>query len=248
MTIPYRRRHAVRHCWAIVLLLAPALHAQADKPGKGMFLVAGRQLQDPNFARSVVLLVDYGEHGAAGVIVNRPTEARLADLLPEIPGAEQMAGRVFLGGPVSPDGVLVLMRADSAPEAARPVFDDVYVSSSREILERLARDGGTFRVYAGFAGWAPGQLDWELRQGGWSLWPADVETVFDEQPDEVWRKLERRANSPLASAPVSGALPGIACVPRTRAPTPSSGWPPAHASPVSPASCTSTGVRSGATS
>ncbi len=189
--------------WLIALLLAPALSALADdRPAKGMFLVAGPELQDPNFARSVVLLVDYGEHGAAGVIVNRRTEARLGDLLPETPGAEQVAGRVFLGGPVSPDGVLVLLRAEEAPEAARPVFDDVYVSSSREILERLVRDGGTFRIFAGYAGWAPGQLDFELRQGGWSVLPADVETVFDEEPEDVWRKMLRRARSPLASIPL----------------------------------------------
>ena len=198
----------MRYLWpAIVLLLGPVLPALAeDRPAKGMFLVADRELQDPNFARSVVLLVDYGEHGAAGVIVNRRTDARLVDLLPETPGAEQVAGRVFLGGPVSPEGVLVLLRAEEPPEAARPVFDDVYVSSSREILEDLVRDGATFRVFVGYAGWAPGQLDWELRQGGWSVLPADVETVFDEAPEDVWRKMMRRATSPLASAPSKPSL------------------------------------------
>ncbi len=183
---------------ALALLAAPL---PAEEPAKGMFLVADRDLQDPNFARGVVLLIDYGEHGAAGVIVNRRTEALLADLLPEIEDAEQSVGRVFLGGPVAPDGVLVLMRAEATPEASRPVFDDVYVSGDRQVLESLARDGGEFRVYAGHAGWAPGQLDWEIRQGGWSLVPADVETVFDDQPDEVWRKMSRRATSSIAAIP-----------------------------------------------
>ncbi len=190
------------HLWLTAVLLLVALPALAeDKPARGMFLVADRQLSDPNFARSVVLLVDYGEHGAAGLIVNRRTEALLADLLPDLEGAADVAGRVFLGGPVSPEGVLVLLRAEETPEAARPVFDDVHVTSSREILERQVESGGTFRGFAGHAGWAPGQLDWELRQGGWFLLPADVETVFDEEPEDVWRKLIRRADSPLASAP-----------------------------------------------
>ncbi len=195
----------VRHAPAIVLILVaglPAMPAPAsEKPAAGMFLVAGRELQDPNFARSVVLLIDYSEHGAAGVIVNRRTEARLADLLPEIEGTEQQAGKVFLGGPVAPEGILVLMRGDAAPEASRPVFDDVYASASREVLEGQVKGGGIFRVYVGHAGWAPGQLDWELRQGGWHLLPADAETVFDEAPEDVWRKMMRRANSLLARLP-----------------------------------------------
>ncbi len=193
----------MRPSWpAIALLVASALPALAgDKPAQGMFLVADRGLRDPNFARSVVLLIDYGEHGAAGVIVNRRTEARLADLLPEIEGGEEVAGRVFLGGPVKPEGMLVLVRSDTAPEEARPVFDDVYVSSDRELLERLVQAGATYRVYAGHAGWAPGQLDWELRRGGWFLLPADVEAVFDDEPDEVWRKMMRRVSSPVAWLP-----------------------------------------------
>ncbi len=192
-----------------VALAFQASPLPADKPARGMFLVADRDLQDPNFDRSVVLLIDYGEHGAAGVIVNRPAQASFADLLPEIEGAEQSAGKVFLGGPVAPSGVLVLMRAGSPPEASRPVFDDVHISASREILERLVRDGGTFRIYAGHAGWAPGQLDWEIRQGGWALLPADVETVFDDQPEDVWRKMRRRATSPIAAVPARPSRPPL---------------------------------------
>ncbi len=166
-----------------------------------MFLVAGRELSDPNFARSVVLLIDYSENGAVGVIVNRPTEARLDDLLQEVEGAERHEGKVYLGGPVLPQGVLMLMRADSAPEEAQAVFGDLYASADRELIERMVREDGTFRLYVGHAGWAPGQLDFEIERGGWSLMPADVETVFDDAPEEVWRKMLRRATSPLASLP-----------------------------------------------
>ncbi len=181
-----------------LLLTAGDLGAQPIRPAKGKFLVARPDLLDPNFAHTVVLLFDYGEHGAAGVIVNRPTEALLQDLLPETEGAGQVAGKVYLGGPVLPQGVLVLMRAASAPEEARAVFDDVYVSADRDLLDRLAKDGGTFRVYAGYAGWGPGQLDWEIRKGGWALVPADAEAVFGDDPMAVWRKMLRRATSPLA--------------------------------------------------
>ncbi len=183
---------------ALALPSGHRLSGQHPRPAAGMFLVAQPDLQDPNFAHSVVLLFDYGEHGAAGVIVNRPTEALLQDLLPETEGAGQVAGKVYLGGPVLPQGVLVLMRAASAPEEARAVFDDVYVSADRDLLDRLAKDGGTFRVYAGYAGWGPGQLDWEIRKGGWALVPADAEAVFGDDPMAVWRKMLRRATSPLA--------------------------------------------------
>ncbi len=192
----------------LFFLVALVLHAAplpAEKPARGMFLVADRDLRDPSFSRSVVLLIDYGDHGAAGLIVNRHTEALLGDLLPEVEAGQQLADRVFLGGPVMPDGVLVLLRADSAPDASRPVFDNVYVTASREVLDGLAREGGDFRVYAGHAGWAPGQLDWEIRQGGWALVRADAEIVFDDQPEEVWRKMQRRANSPIAAIPLSEA-------------------------------------------
>ncbi len=196
------------HLILLVLLALPPgcrLAAQPPRPAAGMFLVAQPDLRDPNFAHSVVLLFDHGEHGAAGVIVNRPTEARLDDLLPEVEGAAGLAGKVYLGGPVLPEGVLVLMRAGSAPEGAREVFDDVYVSADRELLARLVQGGGVFRVYAGYAGWAAGQLEWEIRQGGWALVPADAEAVFGDDPQAVWRKMLRRATSPLASLPPSAA-------------------------------------------
>ncbi len=200
-----RRRQRIARIVALLAALAVlAAPAAGERPARGMFLVAEPDLLDPNFARSVVLLIDYGENGAAGVIVNRRTEARLVDLLPDIEDTEGAAGRVFLGGPVSPEGVLVLLRADAAPEASRPVFDDVYVSASRDVLERLVKGGGTFRVYAGHAGWAPGQLDWEIRQGGWALVPADVDALFDDEPDEVWSRMLKWATSPLAALPPAG--------------------------------------------
>ena len=177
--------------------------AASERPARGMFLVAEPDLRDPNFARSVVLLIDYGEHGANGVIVNRRTEARLTDLLPEIEEKKGAEGRVFLGGPVSPEGVLVLLRSGEPPEGSQPVFADVYASARRDLLEQLIQGGGTFRVYAGHAGWAPGQLDWEILRGGWALVPADADAVFDEEPNEVWNRMREWATSPLVSMPGS---------------------------------------------
>ena len=178
------------------------LPAQLDeKPAAGMFLVAGRDLQDPNFRHTVVLLVDYGRHGAAGVIVNRPSDKRLGELLPEIEGIADRPETVYEGGPVSPRGTLVLLRSETEPEDSQAVFDDVYVTSSRAQLERLLGGKEQFRVYAGYAGWTSGQLDWEIAQGGWWLLPADVGTVFGDAPEEDWRRLVRATSSPLAGDP-----------------------------------------------
>ncbi len=199
-----RAIHSIVLPFVLALLCVIPLSGQQPRPAAGMFLVALPELQDPNFAHSVVLLFDYGEHGAAGVIVNRPTEARLEDLLPDVEGGDRPVGSVYLGGPVLPQGVLVLMRAASAPEEAREVFDDVYVSADRDLLDRLVKGDGTFRVYAGYAGWGAGQLDWEIRRGSWALVPADVEAVFGDDPEAVWRKMLRRATSPLASLPPAG--------------------------------------------
>lgn len=185
---------------AMVTPRAAGLPSRSDlleKPAKGMFLVAGRDLKDPNFARTVVLLVGYGEEGAVGVIVNRPSTARLPDLLPEVEAADELPP-VYLGGPVAPAQMLMLVRSSSQPEEADAVFEDIYVSSSRTLLERLASEGGAdLRVYAGYAGWAPGQLDWEIERGGWWLIPADAESIFDRDPDDVWPQLIRRTSSPL---------------------------------------------------
>ncbi len=168
------------------------------KLSKGKFLVASRQLKDPNFSETVVLLLEYDQLGAMGVVINRPTEVRLSAVLPDMEGLRDLKDTLYLGGPVGKNQMLLLIRSGSQPEDSRRVFDDLYVSSSRLLLERLLENsdpGKTFRLYAGYAGWSPGQLDREVVRGGWHVLRADVASVFEKAPAEVWPELIHRSSA-----------------------------------------------------
>jgi putative transcriptional regulator len=163
----------------------------------GKFLVATRKLKDPGFSKTVVFLIDYEKQGAMGLVINRPSEVRLAALLPDLKGFEHPTEKVFLGGPVAMSQIRLLIRSKRKPEDSYGVFEDVYMSSSREELKRLIKDGKLetrFRVYAGYAGWAPGQLDREVSMGHWHILPADADIIFHEEPTEIWREMIRRAS------------------------------------------------------
>jgi putative transcriptional regulator len=176
---------------------------------KGRFLVASRDLRDPNFSKTVVLLLDYNEMGALGLIINRPTELSISQALPDVEGLDNRKENVWVGGPVATLDMLMLVRAGDRPEESDAVFDDVYVSGSSELLARLVdseEGGGTFRIYVGHAGWAPRQLDAEVARGGWEVLPGDADMVFDESPAEVWPDLSERGSVKwaLLKSPVEG--------------------------------------------
>ena len=165
---------------------------------KGKFLVASRRLGDPNFAETVVLLIDYNQKGALGVVINRPADEQLSTLLPNVEGLRQRADPIFLGGPVGRNQLLILARSPSQPEESLPVFEDVYTIAGQTVLERLIHDVGAnvkFRAYIGYAGWGAGQLDFEMSRGGWHVVPADTATVFDKPPSEIWPDLIRRGEA-----------------------------------------------------
>ena len=164
------------------------------RPRRGMFLLAAPRLADPTFARTVVLLLEYDETGALGLVVNRPTRLLLRDALPApLPGS---GGRiVFSGGPVEHRRLIALLRSPDAVEDAQHVFGDVYASGSIDALRRmLERDASAADVHAylGYAGWSPGQLDAELARGDWIVTPADAASIFDTPPADVWHDLMRR--------------------------------------------------------
>jgi putative transcriptional regulator len=164
---------------------------------KGKFLVASRRLGDPNFAETVVLLIEYGQTGAMGVVINRPTEAQLSTLLPEVKGL-QRTDAVYLGGPVGRSQMIILVRSRNQPKESLQVFADVYTISGRTALQHLIDEAGTsaqFRAYLGYAGWGPGQLAMEVSQGGWYILPADAATMFDKAAAEMWPELIRRSEA-----------------------------------------------------
>jgi putative transcriptional regulator len=171
---------------------APDARPPGYGPARGMFLVASRDLVDPNFSESVVLLLEYDAKGALGLIVNRPTKVPLTNLLPEVDELRERADIVYVGGPVSKNRIVLLMRSDRHPQGSGRVFADTYVSSSMTTLRQVvstAGESGTFHAYVGYAGWGPGQLDQELSRGDWFLSPADESLLFDRDAEEIWPEL-----------------------------------------------------------
>lgn len=168
------------------------------RPLKGRFLIASRQLLDPHFAKTVVLLLEYNKQGAMGLIINRPSEMKLSTVLPEIEGLRQRPDTIYLGGPVAKTQLLLLIRTSRPPEGSRQVFKDIHLSSSQEVIQRMIKNPEgeeRFRVYAGYAGWAPNQLDNEIASGGWHVLSADAETVFDKSASEIWPDLIHRSSA-----------------------------------------------------
>lgn len=177
-----------------VTLRSPGRFRSEAGLAKGKFLVAGRDLKDPNFSETVVLLIDYNRQGAMGLVINRPTELKLSTILPEIEGLQQRTNTVYIGGPVARSDMFLLIRSGSQLEGSRRVFEDIYVSSSLPLLHRMIEEadvGVRFRAYAGHAGWAPEQLDREVSRGDWYVLRADAETIFDMAPSEIWPELIR---------------------------------------------------------
>ncbi len=190
-----------------VSLLATIPFQPEPGPSKGKFLVASRNLRDPTFSETVVLLTEYNRHGALGLIINRPTEVKLSKVLPEVKGLEARPDILYIGGPVAQRQMSLLIRSTSQPEGAHRVLKNIYVSSSLTVLQRMIDDdakGERFRAYAGYAGWAPGQLDRELSRGGWHVLQADAETVFDKKPSEIWPELIRRGSAQWVKLHVPG--------------------------------------------
>ena len=195
---------------ACLLALAPGAIAQQtglDSLAAGRFLVAEEQVLDPSFARSVVLLIAYGPDGAMGVIVNRPAAVTLAEVLPSLPSLAERSDRIYFGGPVERDALLLLVRSDEPPDELEPVFGDVYAGSSARTLARLigaGYDERRLRGYAGYAGWGPGQLDNEVARGDWSIVPAAASQIFDPNPDGLWKRLIERRRLRFARLGPSG--------------------------------------------
>ena len=165
---------------------------------RGKFLVASKELRDPHFFETVVLLLEYDSKGAMGLVINRPTTVKLSKVLPDIEGLQKRSDTIYLGGPVAKNQLMLLIRTSTPPEGSRLVFKDIYLSSSQEIIEKMVDNPDTperFRVYAGYAGWAPGQLDHEVSRGGWHILQADQESVFDKTPSEIWPELIRRSSA-----------------------------------------------------
>lgn len=171
------------------------------------FLVAAPPLGDPNFDRSVVLVAAHGEEGAFGWIINGREVMSLSELLVQADVSKsprEIAGSVRVGGPVSPEQVWLVYREQHRFRDIDEQFDvgpGVVACASRRVLEAMAEGDAPPSILGlvGYAGWAPGQLENEIRVGAWLPVDLDVTLLFDEPRDTLWqRAYERAGTTPIA--------------------------------------------------
>ncbi len=184
-------RNAAGALCALLLLFATSWPTSAGdaKPLTAILLVARAQLPDPNFADSVVLVMNNLGPAPVGVIINRPTQIAVSELFPDLKRLAEMPDKVYFGGPVEIRSVWFLFRATTRPEHAIEACDGIYISASRELLlQLLGRDKPMdgLRIFIGHSGWAPGQLEAEIARRDWTLERAKSEAIFSGQPEHPW--------------------------------------------------------------
>ena len=151
------------------------------------FLIAVPQMEDANFSRSVVLMVEHGPDGAMGIVFNRPSEVTLAEVgRSHGVDVHPTAGTAFVGGPVQRDRGFILHRRADVPDSVQ-VSDGIYLSVSSDSLKPLLEGNpAEYRLCLGYAGWGPGQLEREVMVGSWLTGSASAKRVFETPPGRVW--------------------------------------------------------------
>lgn len=171
------------------LLVAALARCQGISVGK--LLVASGKSHDADFAKTVILLVRHDQQATIGLFVNRPLNIPLSEVYPDLKGAQL---KLYAGGPVTV-GIRALYRSRAKPAGAVTILNDVCMISTKTVLAKMTAaepPSSVFRVYAGFTGWSPGQLQDEVARGLWHIFPGDAAIVFDPHPETVWSRLANR--------------------------------------------------------
>jgi len=158
---------------------------------KGHLLISSGGLFDPNFRHTVVLVGEHGAEGAVGVVINRPLDMTVAETVPPLAELVPEGEALYEGGPVQPTSPVLLAQVSEPYSPDVRIFGRIGFLTgevTRDVGETLARA----RVYAGYSGWAPGQLEAELAEDSWIVDPAREEDVFDEDPETLWSRVLRR--------------------------------------------------------
>ena len=166
----------------------------------GRLLVATPELTDDLFARSVILVLQHDEETAEGVVLNRPLDASIDDVLPGWQEGATEPARVFQGGPVQLDSAIGLVGVpgdSSPPPGVKRLFGAIALVDLDAPQEIVRPEVSALRIFAGYSGWSAEQLADERRAGGWYVVEAELGDVFDGDPATLWRRVLRRQEGPL---------------------------------------------------
>jgi putative transcriptional regulator len=173
----------------------------------GKILIANEKLEDPNFAHSVVLIVQSDpDVGKVGLIINRRTAIPISKIFSKAEHAS--ADPVYMGGPVETTSVEALLRLSENKKETMHVMADVYVTGAKELIDKSIASHvspSRFHLYLGYAAWAPGQLEAEIQVGAWTVLSHDPKIVFDPDPDSLWLRLTDESQMQIASARAGSA-------------------------------------------
>jgi putative transcriptional regulator len=167
----------------------------------GRLLVATPRLNDPNFRRSVVLVLDHSEDGALGIVVNRPLDVDVSAVLPSWQPYATAPGRLFQGGPVQLDsalGMAAVPGEDAEPAGVRRIIGSLGLVDLDASPQAVARGVAGLRIFAGYSGWSAGQLEAEIKDGAWYVVDAEARDPFSDSPQTLWRQVLRRQRGELA--------------------------------------------------
>lgn len=159
---------------------------------KGVFLIASAHLKGSSFEKTVIFLTQYSKYGAMGIAINRPSRLKISDAFPSLKSTKARE-QLYLGGPVHPKSVLVLIKSTNS-QTIPAIIEDVYVSGghqTQKYLTEAEENNDVVRVYAGYAGWSPGQLEAEIQRGDWFITKADTSFIFEKETTDLWQRLTK---------------------------------------------------------
>jgi putative transcriptional regulator len=166
---------------------------------RGKLILASPILRDPNFARTVILIAEHTDEGAMGLVLNRPADSTVSEAVPDLSWLAGDAEPVYVGGPVAETAVIVLAEFDRPELAGALVDGDLgFIGSDADDPERLDGAIRRARVFAGHAGWGPGQLEDELAEDAWIVEPPQRDEIFTGDPADLWASVLRRKGQKFA--------------------------------------------------
>lgn len=166
---------------------------------KSRLLVASPMLGDPNFERTVVFMLEHSDEGAVGLVLNRPSEVEIEEPLEDWSRFTSYPSVVFVGGPVSREAVIALARAAEGriDDSWQPILGPVGVLDLTSDADVIGDAIDDLRIFSGYAGWGPGQLEGEIDEGAWFVVEAEAADAFAATPADLWRDVLRRQPLPL---------------------------------------------------